>query len=277
MAVLCLAVPASAAAHTTNSGGAGMPERPELSDARCSDGKLSCPEGGTLRLKGEYLQTVRTVIFLGGRGHQDDRRVKPAARSPHRVVVTIPAAAPSGRVRVVAGHGAVSAVGPRVRIVAPPKPAAPPSAAVQAPPGADGIFPIQGKYQWGTDTNHFGGGRGHQGEDVFAKCGTPLVAAVAGQVAISKYHDAAGNYVVINTADGTSHVYMHLREPSPVKKGQRIGAGQAIGAVGDTGRATGCHLHFELWTAPGWYEGGEPIDPLPTLQRWARGAKAARS
>jgi murein DD-endopeptidase MepM/ murein hydrolase activator NlpD len=38
--------------------------------------------------------------------------------------------------------------------------------------------------------------------------------------------------------------------------------------VGDTGNASGCHLHFELWSAPGWYAGGEPFDPLPRLQRW---------
>jgi murein DD-endopeptidase MepM/ murein hydrolase activator NlpD len=38
--------------------------------------------------------------------------------------------------------------------------------------------------------------------------------------------------------------------------------------VGDTGRASGCHLHFEEWTAPGWYAGGKPFDPLPDLRAW---------
>ena len=43
---------------------------------------------------------------------------------------------------------------------------------------------------------------------------------------------------------------------------------QRIGSVGDTGNAWGCHLHFELWTEPGWYAGGEPFDPLPRLRNW---------
>jgi murein DD-endopeptidase MepM/ murein hydrolase activator NlpD len=44
--------------------------------------------------------------------------------------------------------------------------------------------------------------------------------------------------------------------------------GQAIGEVGDTGDAHGCHLHLELWSGPGWYTGGQPIDPLPFLKAW---------
>jgi hypothetical protein len=42
----------------------------------------------------------------------------------------------------------------------------------------------------------------------------------------------------------------------------------ASGGGGDTGDADGCHLHFEIWTAPGWYTGGHPIDPLPFLEAW---------
>jgi murein DD-endopeptidase MepM/ murein hydrolase activator NlpD len=64
------------------------------------------------------------------------------------------------------------------------------------------------------------------------------------------------------------YAYMHLRDPSPLRKGARVRTGQAIGAVGDTGAASACHLHFEMWTGPGWYTGGQPVDPLPFLKAW---------
>ncbi len=134
----------------------------------------------------------------------------------------------------------------------------------------DHLFPIRGKHDLGqSETNNFGGGRGHQGQDNFARCGTRLAAARGGKVQYAGYHGRAGNYVVIDGAGtGVDYAYMHLRKPPLVSTGQRVFTGQKIGEVGDTGRASGCHLHFEMWTAPGWYEGGKPFDPLPSLQRW---------
>ena len=135
---------------------------------------------------------------------------------------------------------------------------------------ADHLFPIRGRHDLGqTETNNFGGGRGHQGQDMFASCGTKLALARGGKVQYAGFHAAAGNYVVVDAA-GTriDHVYMHLRAPALVSTGDRVFTGQKIGEVGDTGRATGCHLHFEMWTAPGWYEGGRPFDPLPSLEGW---------
>ena len=135
---------------------------------------------------------------------------------------------------------------------------------------ADHLFPIRGRHNLGyTDTNNFGGGRGHKGQDMFASCGTRLAAARGGRVEYAGYHSAAGHYVVIDGAEtGVDYVYMHMLEPPLVQTGQRVFTGQKIGEVGESGRATGCHLHFELWSAPGWYKGGEAFDPLPSLKNW---------
>ncbi len=136
----------------------------------------------------------------------------------------------------------------------------------------DHQFPVRGRHDYGEAGARFGAGRGgrsHQGHDVFARCGTPMVAARGGVVKFSGYQGAAGNYIVIDGAGtGYDYAYMHLAQPTPFEKGDVVYTGQTIGAVGDTGRASGCHLHFELWGPPGWYSGGRALDPLPPLQAW---------
>jgi murein DD-endopeptidase MepM/ murein hydrolase activator NlpD len=130
-------------------------------------------------------------------------------------------------------------------------------------------FPVAGQHTYGDG---IGAGRGHRGQDVFADCGTPLEAARAGRVQYTGFQAAgAGHYVVIDgKRTGKDFVYMHLRERAEVADGQRVRTGQRIGEVGQTGNATGCHLHFELWSAPGWYEGGRFLNPAPALKRWDR-------
>jgi murein DD-endopeptidase MepM/ murein hydrolase activator NlpD len=133
-------------------------------------------------------------------------------------------------------------------------------------------FPILGTHDFGGSAGRFGAGRSghtHQGQDTMASCGTPLVAARGGTVQYSGYEGNAGNYVVIDgRGSSLDFMYAHLAEPSPLQTGDPVRTGQPIGIVGDTGDATACHLHFEIWTAPGWYEGGSPIDPLPYLEKW---------
>lgn len=135
-------------------------------------------------------------------------------------------------------------------------------------------FPIRGKHRFGSGAGEYGaarGGRSHQGRDVFADCGTPLVAARGGIVKFAGSQARAGNYIVIDpSGTGQDHVYMHLKDAVTLKKGDRVFTGQPIGEVGDTGVADGCHLHFELWTSPGWFSGGRAIDPTPALTRWDR-------
>jgi murein DD-endopeptidase MepM/ murein hydrolase activator NlpD len=135
-------------------------------------------------------------------------------------------------------------------------------------------FPVLGAHDFGDEGARFGAGRSghtHQGHDVMAKCGVPLVAARGGRVQYSGWDDAAGNYVVID-GKGTSYdmAYMHMLQPSPLQEGMTVRTGEPIGLVGTTGSSSACHLHFEMWAAPGWYEGGSPIDPLPYLLKWDR-------
>jgi murein DD-endopeptidase MepM/ murein hydrolase activator NlpD len=133
-------------------------------------------------------------------------------------------------------------------------------------------FPILGAHEFGMSAGRFGvarSGHTHQGQDVMAACGLPLVAARGGRVQMSTWDDAAGNYIVIDgKGTGDDFMYAHLAEPSPLNEGDTVRTGQPIGIVGETGDAQGCHLHFEIWSAPGWYEGGSPFDPLPLLQKW---------
>ncbi|MGE4428442.1 MAG: peptidoglycan DD-metalloendopeptidase family protein [Solirubrobacteraceae bacterium] len=154
----------------------------------------------------------------------------------------------------------------------------PPPGAATSEPGVElkvdeqgYTFPIKGRWRWGSGATLFGDrGGAHQGVDAFAVCGTPLVAASAGKVSFNKSHGAAGNYVVItDTPTGEDQVYMHMKARSPLKVGTTVTAGQAIGEVGDTGNADGCHLHFELWTKGGYYSGGAPRDPKADLTRWS--------
>jgi len=133
-------------------------------------------------------------------------------------------------------------------------------------------FPILGAHEFGLSAGRFGAGRSghtHQGQDVMAACGTPLVAARGGVVQYAEYEANAGNYVVIDgKGSPNDFMYAHLAEPSPLQVGETVRTGQPIGIVGDTGDASACHLHFEMWGAPGWYEGGSPFDPLPYLEEW---------
>ena len=133
-------------------------------------------------------------------------------------------------------------------------------------------FPVRGRHNYGEAGARFGAGRGgrsHQGQDVFARCGTRMVAARAGTVKFNQYHSAAGYYLVVDGYKSDyDYVYMHLQERSPFKPGDQVRTGQMIGRVGDSGNASGCHLHYEMWNAPGWYRGGNPIDPLRYLKSW---------
>ena len=139
-------------------------------------------------------------------------------------------------------------------------------------------------------SNDFGnarsGGRRHQGNDIFATKGTPVVAVADGFVTKIGDSDRSGYYVRIEHADGWDTWYMHLNNDSPgtddgaggpeaafaadLEIGTYVPAGTVVGFVGDSGNAEGStsHTHFEL------HDDGRIVNPYPYLadahDRWLR-------
>jgi murein DD-endopeptidase MepM/ murein hydrolase activator NlpD len=154
-------------------------------------------------------------------------------------------------------------------VVAPAPP--PPSALTAVTP----LFPVQGAYDLGLEAARFGAprsGHSHQGHDILAAEGTPVVTPRAGTVHHVGYQaKGAGHYVVVAGDDARHYAFMHLQAGSiAVEEGAAVAAGQRLGAVGATGTADGPHLHFEIWVN-GWWasKASAPVDPLPELLTWA--------
>ena len=156
-----------------------------------------------------------------------------------------------------------------------PAPAPAPTPAPAPPTSGSGVFPVRGTYSFGNEGSRFGAGRSghsHEGQDLAAAEGTPVVAPLNGTVAFVDFQKGgAGWYVVINADDGRSLFFAHLQTGTiSVTAGSPVRAGSQIANVGTTGSRTGPHLHFEIWEG-GWRDrGGHPIDPLPQLKAWAK-------
>jgi murein DD-endopeptidase MepM/ murein hydrolase activator NlpD len=159
-------------------------------------------------------------------------------------------------------------------VVDPPAPATEPAPAPVAPAPAfpaAGVFPVQGPFTFGEGIGADRGDHRHEGQDMAAAAGTPVVAPTAGTITVTSYQaGGAGYYVVEQAADGRSYFFAHCRKGSlTVEAGQVVAAGAQVCAVGSTGSSSGPHLHFEIWL-DGWRTSAKsrPIDPLPALQGW---------
>jgi len=100
----------------------------------------------------------------------------------------------------------------------------------------------------------------HAGEDYAVPPGTPVLAPAPGLVVLAEPLFVRGNAVVLDHGNGVFTGYWHL-EALSVKAGERVAAGQALGAVGSTGLSTGPHLHWELRVA------GVAVDPLQWVEK----------
>ncbi|MET0684875.1 MAG: M23 family metallopeptidase [Solirubrobacteraceae bacterium] len=213
----------------------------------------------TVRLRLGEVRTGRRIVH---RWTPRENELPPAVYT-----VTLQAIDRAGR----ALHRTAKASGrSRLEITVPEPPPPPPAAGT-----VDGVFPIAGAWTIGGADSGFGAGRPghiHQGQDIMAAAGTPLVSPVASSVSwIAFQKGGAGQYVVLRGMDGRDYVFMHLIKGSvSVAEGRPLAAGQQFGLVGSTGSSSGPHLHFEIWP-DGWYSSAAsaPIDPLPQLQAWA--------
>jgi murein DD-endopeptidase MepM/ murein hydrolase activator NlpD len=103
-------------------------------------------------------------------------------------------------------------------------------------------------------------GRQHEGIDIAAEEGTPIRAVKSGRVVFAGERGAYGNAVIIDHGRGLRTLYAHASEVT-VEKGEVVEEGQEVALVGNTGRSTGPHLHFELL-----YQ-GTPLNPARYLPR----------
>lgn len=241
---------------TTSGGGIGIPGLPRINRIICIKQCVSttrATRGAIIALKGDHLDRVTRVIFRSKNGRI---RAKWRTRSRGAIRVTVPRAATRGYLSVV-DTGGNRARSPRELVIFP----------IAAIPIQ--VFPVRGPFSFGSSGSRFGAGRPghiHQGQDLSASCGTPLVAIKKSRVLYNQWDGGGGNYVVLhNVGTNTNYVYMHMIRRSPLKVGQFVAAGAPIGRVGNTGQSSGCHLHFEYWIGP-WQTGGRPIDPLPYLR-----------
>jgi len=106
------------------------------------------------------------------------------------------------------------------------------------------------------------GDRMHQGVDIFAARGTPVVSATRGLVARIGENSLGGTVVWVLGPGGDRHYYAHLNSVADIKTGQRLLPGDLLGTVGTTGnaRSTPPHLHYGIYR-----RGGGAINPFPLL------------
>lgn len=113
---------------------------------------------------------------------------------------------------------------------------------------------------WGAPRS---GGRRHQGTDVMAPCGAPVVAVTDGVISRLMSGGSGGVMAYLRAGNGDEFFYAHLQGyAGGVSQGKVVTAGQVIGSNGRSGNAAGgpCHVHFE------WYPGGgAPVNPYPLL------------
>ena len=125
-------------------------------------------------------------------------------------------------------------------------------------------MPIKDSFRW---TSPFGyrrdpkgaGTRMHEGTDMAGAYGTPIYATADGTVTFAGWHAGYGRHIKIQHANGIMTTYSHMSQLR-VDVGQRVSRGDKIGDMGNSGRSTGTHLHYEVRI------GGTPVNPMTFIK-----------
>lgn len=145
-----------------------------------------------------------------------------------------------------------------------------PEAPLEGRPGPHVLFPGEVPVVGGRVSSGFGqrrdpfhgGERAHRGVDIAAPRGAPIQPVRPGTVAFAGEKRGFGNVVIVDHGGGLQTTYAHCQRLL-VQEGQRVGVGQAIATVGQSGRATGPHVHVEARLH------GAAVDPVETFG-WRR-------
>ncbi len=186
--------------------------------------------------------------------------VQPKLKPEADKVKSVPTANSQVVARASFGAAAYAPVTPAVRKMVAPNLPAIGKADAYLPGGSRSsgmVWPAQGMLSSGFGWRW---GRPHNGIDIAAPTGTPIVAAASGKVSYAGWNDGGFGYLVeVDHEDGTMTRYAH-NDRILVKHGQQVAQGQQISEMGSTGRSTGPHLHFEIR-----HRGGEAVNPIAFL------------
>jgi len=237
------------------------------------------PDASPIEIRDEVITEHEEILTVEGTKSEEDiktqpeQEIKTSPKYPTPDVsndIMLAGRLPPGRVigPGAAHEAAISHTRPKPVVTEVPVSNVPKSASV--PSGAPVSTPTS--KEWGTPkiTSAFGPrwGSTHKGVDIGGKKGHPILATAAGTVTISAV-DAAGygNWIEIDHGGGKKTRYGHL-DFRMVKAGETVKEGQQIGTLGNTGRSTGPHLHYEI------RQGSTPVDPGTTalaavdLSKW---------
>ena len=121
-------------------------------------------------------------------------------------------------------------------------------------------WPVVGGNNYISQYYHYG----HWAIDIAADYGTTVVAAAAGKVIFSGWKNNGGGWQVWISHGGDLYTTYNHMSAITVGTGQNVSRGQQVGRIGQSGDATGPHLHFEVWVGPIW-NGGQRMNPLNYL------------